>query len=185
MAAPWQNADGLSVKFPNYFNDPKNFINRARGVNEVFGGIKQLAYDYDLTRIPAGTIAYTRDLNNDGTLDGFDTGDFYFPAGSSVLRVTLVVTAAATGGTSFTFGTYALTGAAIAATGLITATEGVIANIDTIGKRVYGAGALVAATAGTAGVGTADAFPALAVVGTFTAGKGKIYVDYIDASGDA
>lgn len=185
MAAPWQNADGLTVKFANYYNDPVNFVNRARGVSTM-GFIKQAIYEYDLTRIPTGTVAYTSDLaSNDGTRDGFNTGDWYLPANSSVLRATLVVRTAAAGGTSITMGTYGLTGSAIVATGLITATEGVLANLDTVGARVYGAGALVAATAETGGVGTADAYIAMAVTGTFTAGTGVVVIEYIDPLVDA
>lgn len=183
MAAPWTNADGLQVPFGNYWSDPVNFANRARSLNTL-GLIKQIVYDYDLSRITAGTVAYTDDLNNDGTRDGFDLGDIYLPANSSVLRCTLVVKVAAAGGTSITMGTYAKTGAAIVATGLITATEGVIANLDTVGARTYGAGALVATTAETGGVGTADAFIAMAAVGTFTAGTGRVLIEYIDVLGD-
>ncbi len=185
MAAPWQNADGLSVKFPNYYSDPKNFVNRFRGIGETLGAIKQGVFEYDLSKITASTVTYTRDLNSDGTNDGFDTGDFYLPAYSSVLRVALLVTTAAAGGTSITLGTYGLTGSAIVATGLITATEGVLANLDTVGARTYGAGALVSTSVETASVGSADAYIAMAATGTFTAGKGKIYIDYIDPIADS
>lgn len=181
----WQNSDGLTVRFPNYYKDASNFTNRLRGYEESLGAIKQAVFQYDFTKITAGTTFFPRDLNNDGTNDGFDTGDFYLPANSSVIRATLVVTTAATGGTSFTLGTYGIAGGAIAATGLITATEGVLANVDTIGKRTYGAGSLVSASVGTAGVGTADAYITMAVVGTFTAGKGFIYIDYIDSTVDS
>ena len=185
MAAPWQNADGLSVKFPNYYSDHKNFVNRLRGIGETLGAVKQAVFEYDLSKIAAGGTTWTRDLNNDGTNDGFDTGDFYLPAYSSILRVTLLVTTAAAGGTSITLGTYGLTGTAISATSLITATEGVLANLDTVGARVYGAGALVSNAVETASVGSADAFVAMAAAGTFTAGKGKIYIDYIDPIADS
>lgn len=183
MAAKWQNNDGLGVKFGNYSTDPVNFVNRARHINRR-GLVKEIVYDYDLTRVPTGTVAYTEDLNNDGTRDGFSTGDIYLPANSSVLRVTLIVRTAAAGGTSITLGTYGLTGTAISANSLITATEGVLANLDTVGARTYGAGALVAATAETPGVGTADAYIALAATGTFTAGTGRILIEYIDPLGD-
>lgn len=184
MAAKFQNKDGLGVKFGNYASDPVNFVNRSRSV-DTSGVIKQLVYDYDLTRITGGTVAYTEDLNNDGTRDGFSTGDVYLPANASVLRTTLYVKTAAAGGTSITMGTYALTGAAIAATGLITATEGVLANLDLVGARTYGAGALNGVAVETAGVGTADAYIALGATGTFTAGTGRIVIEYIDPLGDA
>lgn len=184
MAAPYHNADGLEVKLASYYTDPSNFVNRPRAVN-TYGLIKQIVFDYDLTKIADGATTYTSDLNNDGTRDGFNTGDIYLPANSSVLRVTLVAKTAAAGGTSITLGTYGLTGSAISATSLITATEGVKANLDTVGARVYGAGALVAATAETAGVGTADAYIAMAAAGTFTGGTGRILIEYIDPLADA
>lgn len=182
--APHQNADGLSVKYPNYYKDSGNFVNRLRAV-KTFGLIRQAVFDYDLSKITASTVTYTRDLNNDGTNDGFDTGDVYLPANSSVLRVILVTKTAAAGGTSFTLGTYGLTGSAIVATGLITATEGVLANVDSVGARTFGAGALVSASVETGGVGTADAYVAMAATGTFTAGTGRILIEYIDPLADA
>lgn len=183
MAKPWTNADGLQVKFPNYWNDKTNFANRPVALNTL-GLIKQLIIDYDLSLIPTGTVSYTSDLNNDGTADGFDLQDTYLPANASVLRTTVIATEAAAGGTSFTVGTYARTGAAIAATGLVTATEGVLANINAAGKRTYGAGTLNAATVGAAGVGAVDAYVAIGTTGTFTAGKGKILIEYVDPAGD-
>lgn len=184
MAAPWTNPDGLQVKFPNYYNDPKNFVNRPRALPSKGGLIKEIVIDYDLARLGANGVSYTSDLNNDGTLDGFHTGDIYLPANASVLRVTLVASEVAVGGTSITLGTFALTGAAIDADGLITATEGVIANLNTVGGRTYGAGAFVAAAVDTPGVGTADSYIALTAAGTFTAGKGRILIEYIDPLGD-
>jgi len=180
----WQNADGLTVKFAGYFRDPANATNKVHDLR-VAGAIKQLEVDFDLTRIPTGTVSYTTDLNNDGTKDGFNIGDGYLPANSSVLRVTIVATEAAVGGTSFTVGTYGLAGTAIAATGLVTATEAVLANVNAVGKRVFGNGALVAAAAGTVGVGTADAFIGISTTGTFTAGKGRMIIEYIDPVADA
>jgi hypothetical protein len=64
----------------------------------------------------------------------------------------MIFTTAAAGGTSWTVGTYRQTGAAVAATALVTATEGVTANGNAIGKRILGAGTLTVANA--AGVGT-------------------------------
>lgn len=178
MSAKYQNADGLGVKFGNYVTDPKNYINKFREL-DADGALRQAICSFDLTKIPTGTVAYPADLNNDGTLDGFNEGDFNFPAYSSILRVILLVDEAGAGGTSFTVGTYGKTGSAIAATSLITATEGVLANIDTLGARVYGAGALVSASVETASVGANAAFPAIAATGTFTAGKGRIIVEYV------
>jgi hypothetical protein len=184
MSAPWTNPDGLQVKFPNYYRNPANFVNRPRALPSKGGLIKEIVIDYDLPRLGASGVSYTADLNNDGTLDGFHTGDIYLPANASVLRVTLVASEVAVGGTSITLGTFGLTGTAISANSLITATEGVLANLNTIGGRTYGAGALVSTSVDTAGVGTADAYIALTASGTFTAGKGRILIEYIDPLGD-
>jgi hypothetical protein len=180
MAKAWQNADGLQVPFGNYWSDPTNFVNKAKKVSEGAAVVKQLIVDVDFTRIPTGTVSYSADLNNDGTADGFHDGDTRLPANASVLRAVFVASEAAVGGTSFTIGTYNKAGTAIAATGLFTATEGVIANINAIGKRTYGAGALVSTAVGTAGVGTANAYVGVSTTGTFTAGKGRLVIDYID-----
>lgn len=182
MAKPWTNADGLQVKFANYWNDKTNFVNRPRAI-EMDGMVKQLVIDYDLV-VSAG-VQYTADLNNDGTADGFDLMDTYLPAYASVLRTVVYVSEAAAGGTSITLGTFQRNGTAISANSLITATEGVLANLDTVGARTYGAGALNASAVETASVGAADAYVGLTVTGTFTAGKGKIIIEYIDPLGDA
>ena len=181
MPKPWTNADGLQVKFANYWNDKTNFVNRPRAI-EMDGMVKQLVIDYDLV-VPAG-VQYTADLNNDGTIDGFDLSDTYLPAFASVLRTVVYVTEAAAGGTSITLGTFQRSGTAISANSLITATEGVLANLDTVGARTYGAGALNASAVETASVGANDAYVGLTVTGTFTAGKGKIIIEYIDPLGD-
>jgi hypothetical protein len=91
---------------------------------------------------------------------------------------------AAVGGTSITLGTFALDGTEIDANGLITATEGVIANQNLVGGRTYGAGAYVAAAVDTPGIGAADGYLAITADGTYTAGTGRILIEYIDPLGD-
>lgn len=182
--APWHNADGLDVKFGNFYGNRANFVNRPYIVNRL-GSIKEVRIEYDLSKLAASEVAYTSDATNDGTLDSFNTGDFYFPANASVLNGYIVVTEAAAGGTSIKLGTYQLDGTAIDDDFVITATEGAKANIDSVGSRTYANGAGVAATAETAGVGTVDAYLALSAQGTFTAGKGSIFVTYFDPLGDA
>lgn len=181
----WINPDGLKVPFGNYYKTPANFVNRPRALASQGGLIKHIIIDYDLAKLGADGVSYTTDLNNDGVVDGFTTGDCYLPANASVLRCIVVASEAAVGGTSITLGTFGLTGTAIDADGLITATEGVIANLNTVGGRTYGAGVYVATSVDTAGVGTADAYLALTAAGTFTAGKGKILIAYIDPLVDA
>lgn len=180
----WQNADGLTVRFPAYYADPANFVNKARLLSTM-GHRKVLVIDYDLSLLPAATTSFTSDLNNDGTPDGFNTGDIGLPIGASVLSVILVTSVAAVGGTSITLGTYNLAGGTVSATSLITATEGAIANLDTVGARTYGAGALVSASAeAPASSTTIDTYLGLTTAGTFSAGKGRIFIEYLDVFGD-
>ena len=128
MAAKRQNADGLGVKFGSYVKDSSNYTNKWRAISTL-SPIQVAECFFDLTKIADATTTYPADLNNDGTNDGFTEGDFNFPAYSSILRVTIVVDEAAAGGTSITVGTYGKTGTAISATSLVTATEGVKANL--------------------------------------------------------
>lgn len=183
MAGTWQNKDGLTVRYPDYYKSPANFVNRPRALN-TDGAIKQIVIDYDLTKIADGTVGYPYDLNNDGTNDGFNTGEVYIPANSSILRAVVLSTETASGGTSFALGTFTLTGSEIDANGIVTDTEAVTANLVK-GDRVYGNGAYVAATTGTNGIGAADGYLALTVTGTFVAGKGLIIIEYVDMNGDS
>jgi len=176
---PWHNGDGLDVKFPSYYRNAANFVNRPWAL-KTFGSTKQLEIEVDLTQIPTGTTWATADSNNDGTSDSFQEEDPYIPANASVTKVTWVTTVAATGGTSITIGTYQQNGTTISANSLMTATEGAIANMATIGFRIYGNGALLSTSAGTAGVGVNNAFVGITTNGTFTAGTGRLIIDYID-----
>lgn len=169
----WTNKDGLTIRY-NAKSWPTNVAKQTPEEATKFAVI-----DVDLTKIGNGLTGYPADLNNDGTTDGFDDGDFYLPANSTPLRVFAVTTEAAVGGTSFTVGTYKKDGTIISANSLITATEAVTANVDTLGKKIMGAGALVATSAGTAGVGTDNAFIAVYVTGTYTAGKVRVFIEYL------
>lgn len=184
MAKAWNNPDGLQVQFGNYWSDPTNFVNKAKSTSRL-GARKELVIEVDFTRIPTTTVSYSADLNNDGTADGFHDGDVRLPANASIVSAVFITKVAAVGGTSFTVGTYKKDGTAVAATGLFTATEGVIANVNAAGKRTYGAGALLATTAGTAGVGAANVYVGISTTGTFTAGTGVLVIDYLDPNGEA
>lgn len=173
----WTNADGIVVRFgSDYRNKPANFTRAVPGDNVV----KELIFDFDLTKIPDGTVSYPFDLNNDGTVDGFTKEVPFLPANSVVLSTDLFVTEAAAGGTAIAFGTFLENGTAIDADGLITAAVGVVANLNAVGKRVHGVGAQVALSSNAgASIGTANAFLGLTATGTFTAGKGQILVRYV------
>ena len=179
MAQPWQNADGLQVPFANYWNDAKNFVNKPR-IIQSYGPEKVMQIDYDLTKLTDATVSYSADLDNDGTADGFSLEDIALPAYASVTRCIIIPSVAAAGGTSIKLGTFALTGAEIDNDYLITATAGAKTALDTKGARCYGDGVGLATTVETASVGAADAYLAFTTSGTFTAGKGKIYIYYID-----
>lgn len=176
--APWQNADGLQVKFGNYYRDPANFTNRSRSISTL-GNYKEIELDFDLSKLATTVTSFHADLNNDGTLDGWSDEDPYIPANSAIVAVRMIFTTAAAGGTSWTVGTYQQVGTTISANSLLTATEGVTAN-GVLGGRINGAGALTTATA--AGVGTKNAYVGLTPSGTFTAGAGKIIVTYLEGA---
>lgn len=174
----WTNADGLVVKFPQVFADPAQRTNKATGTEEILGAVSQIIIPYDLTKLAAGTTSYTQDLDNDGVTDGFSEHDVHVPALTTIRSATVLPTITAAGGTSITVGTYRRVGTAISANSLVTATEGVTANL-VAGNKVTGNGALCAAGLGvaTAGVGANNAWLGITVAGTFTAGAGFIIVE--------
>ena len=181
---PWENSDGLTVLQPADLQANVNAENRGRTLRTA-GGIKQIEMDVNFVKISGnGGTNFSADKNNDGTNDGFHGGNLKLPAYASILRATMIATEAATGGTSFTVGVATEAGAEIDNDGIFTATEGVIANVNTIGKRTYGNGAYVATTAGTASIGAADGYIRVATSGTFTAGKARLIIEYIDPLAD-
>jgi hypothetical protein len=177
MTGTWNNADGLVVKYADYYKGNPDNYNNVSVVN-TFGVEKELVISVDLTKIPTGTVSYTSDLNNDGTNDGFNTGDVGLPPYSSVVSAIFYGTEAAAGGTSFKVGNFLVDGTAVDDDGIVSATEGVTANIG-VGKRIYGAGAYVSTTAGTASAGAAQSYIGITATGTFTAGKGLLRIRYI------
>lgn len=175
----WFNNYGMVQRFAGYYRD--KIRNRARKLKD-FGLTREIEFDFDLVKIPSGTTSFTSDLTNGGSATGFNLGDVYIPANSRVTKVTLVMQEAAAGGTSITFGTFKQDGTAIDADGLITATVGVLANLNSVGESVLGDGAQVVYTDNTGvSVGSANAFLAITTAGTFTAGKGRIQVEFTTA----
>lgn len=174
----WTNADGLQVRFASDWADNSLRKNRP-GTLRVAGARKQIEIDVDLKMLPAGGTNFSADLNNDGTKDGFYNGDDHLPAHASITDVFLVSGETAAGGTSIKVGLFQANGTAIDDDGLITATAGVTANMA-IGERINGDGAFAAATAGTAGIGANPGFIGITTVGTFTAGKARLVIEYID-----
>lgn len=174
----WTNADGLQVRFGSDWASAALRRNRP-GTLSTRGAKKEIEIDVVFKTLTAGAVSFSADLNNDGTLDGFYNGDVKIPANSKIIAVRYISGETAVGGTAFTVGLYQKNGTAIAATGLITATEGVVANM-TLGKIIVGAGTLAAQTAGAAGIGADDGYIGITPTGTYTAGRGRLVIEYID-----
>ena len=98
------------------------------------------------------------------------------PTNSFIVSARFYVDAVWVGGTSIAFGTTESDGTAIDPDGLITATQGATANIDAIGDWLVGTGAQI----GTSIAPTYDdAQISFLVVGTYTAGSGRLVVEYL------
>lgn len=147
----WINKDGISVGF-----GPRDTRNIEAGSIEVKGQVRQL--EQDIYWNVANTGASARKA--------------VIPAGAIIKSATLITNEAFAGGTSLSVGTIKADGTGAAATALVTATEGAIANL-TAGNVVAGAGALV---------GKATANPVqvtYTLTGTFSAGKATLLIEYI------
>ena len=177
----WVNGDGLLVKFGEYYRDPQNFVNRSRLANTL-GPNRTIEMDVDVSVLTAGSVSYTTDLSNAGNLTGFNIGDVAIPAYAVIRDVYFVVNTAFAGGTSIQVGLYKADGTALDASGLMTATEGAVANFNATGNKIVGAGTYTATTAGTADWGGHNAYIGLKVNGTYTAGTGRLVVTYLETN---
>lgn len=170
MSTQWFNADGLKVDFGRE-NTIKSF--RPYSVKS-FGSQKEVVFRFDLgdqENFAAGTT-FTTDRDNDGTKDGFNEGDFFIPDQAVIDSVDIYMTdEAGAGGTSIAVGTFGVDGTAIDADGLVTATNGAVANLSANNKQA-GSGALVG------GGVTAKSYVGMVVAGTFTAGKGEMVLRF-------
>lgn len=167
MADQWFNADSLQVK---YGRARKREKNQAKQVNTL-GHIVEVKIPFDLSVHTTGTT-FTTDRNNDGTNDGFTTGDTAIPDQAHILSAEVFMfDTAGAGGTAIAVGTYQVDGTAIDVDGLVTATNGAVANL-TANARVAGSGALL-----NTGV-TQRSYLGIVATGTFTAGKGYVLVKY-------
>lgn len=163
----WYNADGLlvtggrdRVRETGQAHEPKSF-----GVEH------SIIINFDLEG--AARTEYTTDRNNDGTKDGFNTGDAFIPDQAHIVSATAYMSdEAAAGGTALIVGTYQENGTAIDADGLITAINGADANLGA-NVDLTGTGALV----GTAV--TQKSYVGWSTTGTHTAGKGMIVIKYV------
>jgi len=167
----WMNPSGIVVRNGRDWIAQKSRGNRG-GTLSTMGAVKQIEIDVDAKRLPAGAVNYTTDRGNTGTATGFYTGDVSIPAYANIVSAELVVGETFLGGTTLDVGLFELDGSAIDADGLIAAAA--VADL-TIGERIVGAGAVIGET-----VGSEQAYIGLTATGTFTAGKGRLIIKYID-----
>lgn len=174
----WYNADGLKVRMSGYHGQKRA---RKNVFTEVVttGNFREFVCHYDLTLIPTTTVSYTTDRNNDGTVDGFNSGDLYIPAGSSVVSANLYALVTAAGGTDIEVGGYQEAGTVIDRDGLIVAANAATASMAA-SELVIGTGANLADANGELGVGANNYYPGIYANGTFTAGTGKIVIRFVE-----
>lgn len=172
----WLNADGLLVPFAG--KQGLKIYRKNQAVEVVTAGhYREFHIPYDLSLIPTTTVSYSTDRTNDGTVDGYNSGDMFIPAGAIVLSCDLYSLTSAVGGTNIEVGGYQENGTVIDRDGLITATEGVTASMAA-SNRVIGVGADLADANNENGVGANNYYIGIYTNGTFTAGTGKIVVRF-------
>jgi len=172
MSDTYKNNDGLINRFGAYHGDPARRVNRPYSP-AVFGSEKELVVHFDLEHIVAGSVSYTEDLNNDGSLNGFTKRGAFIPAGAVVRSCELYVSEAAAGGTSIVVGAYEEDGSVIDADGFNTT---ILTAAITAGAGIEGGGADIGEAVST----SLDSFVGIAATGTFTAGKGKLVIVFVD-----
>ena len=168
----WYNKDGLLVQFGNDHNDRANQDNLAMAPSTM-GSEKELIVNVVLDRLGTG-VSYSTDIDNDGTKDGFNTGDPFIPAGAVVTSCELYMSETAVGVNAvLEVGSYQLDGTVIDANGFIasTATAALAAGVG-----IEGAGADIGEAVST----TLDAYIGVDVnTAAFTAGEGKLVLKYV------
>lgn len=155
----YTNADGLRV----LTNDDQGVV-KVQGVSGTAMS-QVLVMDITFTALGTTFTSTNIDLNNP-----------YIPAGSLIKRADLVMTTAATssGSATLTIGTYNTAGTAIVAAGIDSAVA--LTAIDAVGETVRCDGTHTT----TAGYIAENAYIG-AIYGTaaFTAGVGKLYIEYV------
>lgn len=157
----------------------------AGAVESVAGNVRQLEYHFAFNGLPTNSTS--------------DAVVPTIPAYAAITKVHLFVLEAFVGGTSIEVGTWTPAGVAVDADGLIPAAVGVTANLA-LGNVIGGRGAQVVEgpdAAGTAHIDGDGVYVASATgpissvasqiravaVGTFTAGRARLFVEYIDPAG--
>lgn len=153
--ATWTNPDGLEVRFGSDIGKR----GMKAGVTTGAGKRRELVLTIDLAELGAGGTGFTADLDNDGTLDGFNPSNTALPANVKLLSVNEITLETPAGGTSYAIGTYQ--------------EDGTVVDADGIRTDAGAAGAQI----GT--VLTASRFVAAKATGTYTAGIVKVIVEYM------
>lgn len=153
--AIWTNPDGLEVRFGNDIGK-RGF---KAGVTTGAGKRRELVLLIDLVALGAGGTGFTADLNNDGTLDGFNPSNTSLPSGAKIDKVTVINVVTPAGGTSYSVGTWL-------ANGTVTDADGLWTDAGAAGAQV-----------GTQL--TAEQFVTAKATGTYTAGVVKVIVEYL------
>ena len=162
--ATWTNNDGLVVRYGQ---------DQARETKSLMAKTVESPYGYMVVDINYDDLpTFTTDANNDGTNEAFSDQDAYIPAGSYITKATLIVETAFAGGTSYDIGLYNQAGSVIDADGI---DAGVALAVMDANMAVDCDGLLVA----TQDLVTADAYLVVAATGTFTAGKAKLVIEYL------
>ncbi len=161
----WHNNDGVYVRYGTELAEV------AEGGVTTKGVIRHLVVDLDYSDLPA----FTADLDNDGTADGFSGEDPFIPAGSYVTKAYIVPTTtfASAGATTLSLGFAQEDGTVIDADGIdATVAKAALA----AGAAVNCDGAMVGGTVAT----TVDAYVYSTVAtGPYTAGAGKLVIEYV------
>lgn len=127
---------------------------------------------------------------------GADAVAQYVPAGCPIVGTWVRITTNFAGGTDYQFGLEQADGTDVDTDGLVTAAQGAVANLVTT-NVIAGRGAMVVEgpdAAGTAHIDadgvyvkgatgpvtSVNAFPLMTANGTFTAGAGEWYIEYLD-----
>lgn len=164
-ATTWVNADGLPVRFGK-----GNQVDAVVGSPVVYGSDQEFIADIVFDRLPAFQAAGT-------------TGVFYgdypnaaIPNGALIKSAVLTVTTAFAGSTAaLTLGLINPDGTDITYNGLLTATDGAVANL-TLGAAQAGTGGLI----GTKITATNGAYLYASVTtASFTAGVGRLKITYL------
>lgn len=165
----WTNADGLVVRYGTEAGEPL-----AGNPGEVLtlGAKKQLVIDFTYDNLPG----YTADLNNDGTLDGFQEQlTPAIPAYSYIESAILIATVdwATASSAALTIGLQQEDGTEIDNDGI---DASIAASALDLGDVVNCDGALVG---GTVSTGANRGFVRATNTNTFTTGAAKLVITYI------